>query len=163
MGLASNNNGLNVLAPSVTVRATGTAAIFKATARLITQSQVATLTATVGGASRQFDISLLAGIVPFSLACSPGVVRPGAGTVCTVNLSQAAPEGGTPVALASNNGQLSVPASVTVEAGSSSATFSATAGHLTKLFQHVKITASSGGGNASASVTIQRAAVHADR
>jgi hypothetical protein len=156
VGLASNNNLLHVVAPSVTVRANRTAAIFKATSGLITQPQVATLTATLGGTSRQFDISLLAGIVPFSLTCSPSVIRPGTVTVCTVNLSQAAPNGGTSVALASNNGQLSIPASVTVEAGSSSATFSAIASQVTGFTQRVKITASSGGGSTSTFVTIQR-------
>jgi hypothetical protein len=163
VGLASNNNLLHVLAPSVTVRANRTAATFKAMAGLITQPQFATLTATVGGASRQFDINLLPGIVPFSLTCSPSVIRPGTGTVCTVNLSQAAPDGGTSVALASNNGQLSIPPSVTIDAGSSSTTFYATAGHFMKFSQHVKINASSGGGNASVSVTIQRASVLGDR
>jgi len=156
VGLASNNNLLQVPAAAVTVRANRSATTFKAKAGLIGQSQVATLTATLGGASRRFDIDLVAGVVPSSLACSPSTIRPETTTVCSVNLSQAAPPGGIVVALASNNGLLTVPPSVTVGAGSSSATFSATASQLTKFYQPVKIVASFGGGSASAFVTIQR-------
>jgi hypothetical protein len=163
VGLASNNNLLDVLPQSVTVWANRTAAIFKATAGLITQSQVATLTASLGGAPRQFDISLLAGIVPFSLTCRPSIIRPGASTDCTVTLSQAAPSGDTAVTLVSSNGQVTVPSSITVAAGSSSATFSATAGHVVRFSPRIKITASSGGGSTSVFVTIQRGAGRPNR
>jgi len=157
VALASNNNLLRAPNSSVTVRANRNAATFKVTAGLIHQSQDATLTATIGNASRQFDIGLVAGIVPSSLTCSPSVIRPGASTDCTVNLSEAAPPGSDiNVALASNNGLLTVPSSIPVAAGASSATFSATAGHITRFSQPVKITASSGAGSTSVFVTIQR-------
>jgi uncharacterized protein (TIGR03437 family) len=63
-----------------------------------------------------------------SLGCSPGTVAASGTVVCTVSLTAAAPTGGVSVALSSSDGALSVPASVTVTAGSSAAAFSATAG-----------------------------------
>jgi hypothetical protein len=156
VGLASNNTLLPVPASSVTVRANRTATTFNATAGLISQSQVATLTATVNGVSQQFNINMLAGVGPVSLACNPTVIYSVTSAVCTVNLSQAAPPGGIAVALASNNGLLTVPPSVTVEAGSSSATFAATAGRLIQFSQSVKITASYGGGSTRTFVTLRR-------
>jgi hypothetical protein len=51
---------------------------------------------------------------------------------------------------------LTVPPSITVAAGSSSATFSAFTGPVTRLSPRVKITASSGGGSTSVFVTIQQ-------
>lgn len=158
VSLASNNSLLPVPAPSVIVPANTASTIFVAKAGLIAQSQVATLTATLNGASRQFEIGLLAGVVPSSLACKPSIVRARAATVCTVNLSQAAPPGGTTVTVASNNVLLTVPPSVTVVAGSASATFSAGAGAVTRLSPRVQITASSGGGSTSVFVTISRGA-----
>lgn len=156
VSLASNNNLLPVPAPLVIVPANTTSATFAATAGLINQLQIATLTATFNGASRQLEISLLAGVVPSSLTCNPRVIRPGATAICTVNLSQTAPPGGTAVALASNNVLLAVPDSLTVVAGSASATFSAIAGHTNRLSPRVKITASSGGWSTSVFVAIQR-------
>jgi hypothetical protein len=158
VSLASDSNLLPVPS-SVTVQATRSAATFVARAGLIAQSQGAMLTATLSGTSQQFGIDLLAGVVPFSLACNPSIIAPGTSTVCSVNLSQVAPPGGITVALASNNSMLTLPPSVTVAAGSSSATFSATVSATvlqpTRLRQRVKILASFGGGSASAFVTIQ--------
>ena len=61
------------------------------------------------------------------LQCSPTSLVSDATSICTVTLSQAAPAGGSAVALSSSSTALPVPASVTVGAGLSSATFSATA------------------------------------
>jgi hypothetical protein len=161
VGLASNNNLLPVPAPSVTVPANATSTTFTATAGNITSNQSATLTASLGGASRTATINLVAsqplpGIVPVSLACNPTLIAPGTSTVCFLKLSQVAPPGGIAAALATNNAVLTLPPSVTVVAGSSSASFSATVAQLARLRQRVKILASFGGASASAFVTIQR-------
>ena len=65
-----------------------------------------------------------------SLSCNPATVGSGASTTCTVGLNQAA-SSGTTVALSDNNALLTIPASVTLPAGASSASFIATAGTLT--------------------------------
>ncbi len=67
----------------------------------------------------------------FSLACTPTTLASGATSICTIATTQPAPSGGSAFALLSSNTSLTVPASVTVPAGSSSASFSATAGTVT--------------------------------
>jgi hypothetical protein len=67
---------------------------------------------------------------PTALACSPTSLGSSASSACTVTLNQAAPIGGSPVAVFSSNALLSVPALVTVAAGATSATFAATTGSL---------------------------------
>ena len=82
------------------------------------------ITATGGTITTVVPLSLT------SLSCNPGTVASGASTTCTVSLNQTASSGAT-VALSDNNALLTIPASVTVPAGASSATFIATAGVLT--------------------------------
>ena len=60
------------------------------------------------------------------LTCNDAIVTGSETDGCSVSLNAAAPSGGVTVALSSNNGAVSVPASVSVPAGASSATFAAT-------------------------------------
>jgi uncharacterized protein (TIGR03437 family) len=66
-----------------------------------------------------------------SVACNPTSLKTASTSTCTVTLAQPASAGGAMVTLSSNNAMLSVPASVMVPAGSSSANFTATAGTIT--------------------------------
>jgi centrosomal CEP192-like protein/ASPM-SPD-2-Hydin domain-containing protein len=69
---------------------------------------------------------------PSALSCTTNSMT-GAGTDnCTVSLKDAATGGGLAVKLASNNSKVSVPTSVTVAAGSTSATFTATISAVSK-------------------------------
>jgi uncharacterized protein (TIGR03437 family) len=68
---------------------------------------------------------------PLSMACNPTSLNSASTSTCTVTLAQPASTGGAMVSLSSNNARLSVPASVMVPAGSSSANFTATAGTIT--------------------------------
>lgn len=75
------------------------------------------------------------------LVCAPSSLNSGVATTCTVTLNEAAPTGGTEVLLSSNNSLLSAPAnSVTVPAGATSTTFTATAGSVSSN-QSVTLTA----------------------
>ena len=87
------------------------------------------------------------------LACSPTTLASGASATCTVSLSKAAPTGGTTVNLSDNSTALTVPASVTVSAGSTSATFQATTGAVTAS-QTAIVTASLSLQTVTASLTI---------
>jgi hypothetical protein len=60
------------------------------------------------------------------LTCINALITGAANDACTVTLNAAAATGGFPVSLASNNSMVSVPASVTVAAGTAGASFSAT-------------------------------------
>jgi fibronectin type 3 domain-containing protein len=58
-----------------------------------------------------------------SLSCNPASLGPNASSTCTIALSRAAPGGGATVTLTNTNAMLTVPASVTVAAATTSATF----------------------------------------
>ncbi|PYR88862.1 MAG: hypothetical protein DMF84_26315 [Acidobacteria bacterium] len=94
------------------------------------------LVATINGVGATGTISVApadaGGPAPMDVTVLPGIVTGGTSATGMVTLNQAAPAGGTVVALASTHPAVaSVPASVTVPAGSRSATFSVTTSAVT--------------------------------
>jgi trimeric autotransporter adhesin len=89
-----------------------------------------------------------------SLICSPTKLNAGAASACMVFLSQAAPAGGLSVTLGSNNSSLTVPASVTVAAGATTATFSATAAASIGSGQSAIVTATLGSSSQTAAISL---------
>lgn len=79
-----------------------------------------------------------------SVTLSPSTVTGGSTATGTVRLSAAAPSGGFAVALSSSSGTATVPASVTVPAGATTATFPITTSAVTSSTA-VTVTASAGG------------------
>jgi Concanavalin A-like lectin/glucanases superfamily/Bacterial Ig domain len=126
----SDNSALLASPASVTVAAGASSASFTVTAGTPTTSQSATLTATLGTSSFSASLTLQAPVLLSGLSCSPTALASGATAVCTVALNQAAP-GATVVSLSDNSALLTTPASVTVAANGTSATFSVTAGTVT--------------------------------
>lgn len=124
--LASDNANLTV-PDSVTVPSGATTAVFTATAVAIGADQNAVVTATGGGASRAFSLSLLSPALLSTLSCTPETLLSGQTTTCTATLSKPATSQMT-VVLSSNQSVLSVPASLTIQAGSPTGTFTAAAG-----------------------------------
>jgi uncharacterized protein (TIGR03437 family) len=149
----SSNNALLPVAASVNVAAGATTASFNATVGSINSDQSATLTATLNGQSRTATVNLLGKVLVSSLACNPTSLKSGAASSCTVTLSKAAASGGTGVGVSANNGAVTVPPTVTVAAGVSSATFNATAGSVSAN-QPVTVTASLNGSSAAAALTV---------
>jgi hypothetical protein len=89
------------------------------------------LAAVPAGVLQTATLSLLAPVLS-SLTCSTSSLLSLGVTTCTVTLRSPAPTGGTTVSIASNSILLPVPvSSVTVPVGSSSGTFTATAGEIT--------------------------------
>ena len=88
-----------------------------------------------------------------SLACANQSMTGAGSTTCTLTLSSAAPSGGLVVTVSSNNAALSVPASVAVVAGSSRATFAATAVAVSTT-QMANITANASGSVASVGIQL---------
>jgi trimeric autotransporter adhesin len=151
--LTTNTAWLNVPA-SVTVAAGATTATFNATASAgITINQNATVTATLGSSSQTATIALVAPGLVSALACSPSSLSPSGVSKCTVTLSSGAPTGGSSVTLKSNNTLLSVPASVTVAAGATAASFNATAAATFTSSQTATVTASLGSSSKTATIT----------
>lgn len=66
-----------------------------------------------------------------TLTCNPTSLTPPASSSCTVTIGSAAPAGGTVVGLGSNNGAVTVPGSVTVGAGATTANFTASTSAIT--------------------------------
>ena len=87
-----------------------------------------------------------------SLACSVAALSGGGASTCTVGISTTAPSGGATISLASNNSWLTVPRSVTVPAGATTASFSATAAVSIGSNQSATVTATLG--NSSRTTTI---------
>ena len=149
--LSDNSASLTVPA-SVTVASGATSNTFNATAGTIGSVQTAVVTATLGSSSQTASISLLPPLALTSLACSPTSLSSGAISTCTVTLNQPAPST-TAVTLSDNSSSLSVPASVTVANGATSATFGATAGTITSV-QTAVVTATLGSSSQTASISL---------
>ena len=111
---------------SVRVPAGATSATFTATAGTIT-SGTPSVTLTARGYGATQTVSFRLAVLVSSLTCNPTAINSNTSTTCTVTLSQKA-SAATSVAVSTSNSKLSVPTSVNVLAGKSSATFAGTTG-----------------------------------
>jgi uncharacterized protein (TIGR03437 family) len=123
----SSSNALLPVAASVTVPAAASSATFTATAGAIPSDQSATLTATLGGVSQTTPVHLVAPVLVSAVSCPP-TLGPSISGTCTITLTKNALPGGAGVSLSSSSALLPVPASVTVAAGSNTASFRVVAG-----------------------------------
>ncbi len=122
VSLSSGNAAASVPA-TVTVAAGATSATFRVTTTPVSADTPVTLTAMLGGASLDTALTVQAPR-PRSLALSPSTVTGSQTSTGTVRLTGAAPAGGTVVMLSSSNqAAATVPTSVTVAAGATTATF----------------------------------------
>ncbi len=148
----SNTSALSVPA-SVMVSAGASTGTFAASAAKVDTPQSAIVTATLNGSSST-TLSVQAPVLVSSLACSPTTINSGGTSSCTITLNQGSPSGGTTVNLTNSNAAvLAVPASVKVDSGASTATFSAAAAVVTAS-QSATITATVGTSSQSISITI---------
>lgn len=123
--LLSSSNPALTIPSQVLVPAGQTEAVFSATASASAPSGPAVITAQFGSTVLTSRLDLLAPVLLSSLSCSPNPVLAGAASNCTVTLSSPAPSPGITIALAAS-GPITIPASVTVPAGLTSAGFSVT-------------------------------------
>ena len=150
--LSSSSTALSVPA-TVSVAAGSTVVTFTASSAASFANQSATIAASLNGSSAQTVISLVSSVSVSSVQCSPSALSGGSAASCTVTLSQAAPVGGTTVALASSSGALVVPASVSVPSGALSAGFTATAGTILAS-QSASVTATTVSGSCSTAISL---------
>ncbi len=140
---------------SVTVAAGQTTATFTIDTAVTTTTTVTITAAYQGsslGAPLEVDAAPVA-IVPTTLTLSPDSVDGGASSTATVTLAGPAPAGGLAVALSSSNAAAQVPASVTIPANSTSATFTVTTSPVTQQVI-ATLTASAGGVSVTAPLTV---------
>lgn len=114
----------------------------------------ASITVTVASSDDGAGTEEPAGPGVLSVAVNPNVVTGGDPSTGTVGLTDVAPSGGTSVALASSDPAVAtVPSSVTVPAGETTATFTVSTSAVTASTD-VVISASAGGSSASTTLTV---------
>ena len=152
----SDNSSYASEPASVTVPAGSTSATFMITTYQVSASTSATISASYGGVTRTAALTINPSSVTLStLSLNPAKIRGGSSSQGTVTLSGPAPSGGIVVSLSDNSSYASEPASVTVPAGSTSATFT-----ITTLWAYnsrtVTISARYGGVTKTATLWVQR-------
>lgn len=130
----STNNPAATVPASVTVRAGRTNAFVSVTTQRVTEPTPVAITATLGGTSRSATLIVNPPSPPVKLLAlsldPPGLVG-GSSSTGTVIIGTPAPQGGTAVPLRSSHVIANVPASVTVPAGETRATFPVTTSAVT--------------------------------
>jgi len=159
VGLASDNAAASVAA-SVTVPAGQTSTNFPIPTSQVASLQNVTISASLNGGTKTAALAVNP-VVLSAVAVAPTSLEGPAPAQGTVTLGAAAPPGGVSVGLASNNAAASVPASVNVPAGQSSATFAISTSTVNTV-QNVTITASLNGGTRTASLTVNPPPVSTD-
>src|SRR5262249_51708292 len=143
--LGSTNPALAAVPASVTIPGGANSATFTITTQAVSTATDVTVLAARSMTLRQ-TIQLLPPGALSSLSLAPSTVTGGDTSVGTVTLAGAAPAGGVLVALSSTNtSAATVPASVTVPAGATSATFTVSTSPVTGGGTFSPITASAGG------------------
>lgn len=159
VSLVSNNAAATV--PSgVTIPTGASSASFNITTRSVTAQTVASISATYGGTTKSAALTITpsptSSVTLSSLTLSPTSVLGGQTSQATVRLSGAAPSDGAFVSLSSSNTSVAtLPASVTIPAGATSATFNVTTRAVTSNTT-VTLNASRGGLTRTATLTVTR-------
>lgn len=135
---------------SVSVVAGATTANFSVTTGQVASTTNSTITASTTGGSATGMLTITA-LVP-TISLSPTAVTGGSSSTGTITLNGPAPTGGLTVSLSATNG-VSVPSSITVAAGGTSATFTASAPLVANTTAST-ITATATGGTSNATLTI---------
>jgi hypothetical protein len=155
--LSSSNAGVASLPASVKVPSGSSSVQVPVSTTPVGAQAAVTLTATVGGVSKQSILTVKPPAVS-SLTVSPGSVQGGTGATATVTLNGQAPASGLAVSLGSNNtAAAATPGSVQVPSGQSTATFPVT----TKAVQtatSVQLQATAQGQTATANLGVTPAA-----
>ncbi len=151
--LASSRTAAATVPASVVVPEGARQTTFPITTLAVTARTSPSITATGGGVTRSATLTVNA-VQPASLALAPTTVASRGTSVATITLSAAATSQGTVVRLTSSNTtRAMVPASITVPAGATTATFDVVAGSVTSS-SNVTISASAGGATRSATLTV---------
>ena len=152
--IAVSSSSTNVTVPAnLTVAAGATTAAFTAAVGSFTTDQTSIITASLNGAPKTVTLSLAANASITSLQCTAATLGPNGSTNCSVGLSKAAPASGAPVSLVSSVSSITVPPTVIVPAGATTAAFTAAAGSFTA-DQPAVLTASLNGTSKTASLSL---------
>ena len=155
VSLSSSNPSIASVPATVIVPSGANTANFQISTVYVTSTTSLTISASLGGVTRNASLTVLQPQVTVSsVTASPATIGGGNSTTGTVVLTGSAPTGGVVVALSSNSPSVaSVPANVTVPAGATSATFPITT-HALNSPTSVTISASYAGQNSSTTVRV---------
>ena len=148
----TSNQAFATVPSSVTVPAGALFTTFTVQTVAVATSGNAVITGTVNGGSASAALTVNAPKL-VSVAVNPTSVLGGVNSTGTVTISSAAPVGGLAVTLSSDKSFASVRASVTISAGSTSATFTVVTATVAA-DGSATITASAGGSTATATLTV---------
>jgi len=125
VSLTSSNTAAATVPATVTIPADKNAVTFKVTTKGVAAASVVTISAIFNGETKSAKLTVKPAALS-KVAFKPGSVVGGKNTVGKALLNGEAPPGGAVVTLSSaNTGVVTVPASVTINAGANSATFTA--------------------------------------
>ncbi len=125
--LSSSNTAVATVPASVTVAAGLSSSSFVIEVPVTSPASVVTISATAGGQTATAPLTVAA-LAVVGVSANPSAVVGPATATGTVTLNGTAPSGGFLVTLSSSNSIVTVPATVTVASGASSASFTITAG-----------------------------------
>ena len=151
--LASNQTFAQVPA-SVTVASGSRSATFTITTSAVTARSSATITGTDPNNKTESESLRVVPSFLEKIALSPESVVGGSPSTATLTLSGAAPTGGLAITVLSNLADAQVPSSVTVPAGTSTATFNITTSAVTKTSNAVILATDANGRHAIAELKI---------
>jgi peptidoglycan/xylan/chitin deacetylase (PgdA/CDA1 family) len=152
--LSSSNTSIAAVPASVTIAAGSTSITFAVTTDAVAVSTSVTITATYNGTSKTVTLTVLPPSMLSAVSLSPASVSAGSSSTGTATLTGTAPTGGAVVTLSSSNTSVAtVPASVTIAAGSTSITFAVTTAAVTASTS-VTITATYNGASQTATLTV---------
>jgi len=125
VNLSSSNTNVATVPSTVTVPAGATSANFTVSTQAVSSATSVTITASAGSVSRTATLTVnpAPSVTLQSLTISPTSVWGGSTATGTVTLSGPAPAGGVVVQLRSSSSRASVPSSITIPAGATSARF----------------------------------------
>ncbi len=147
-------NGSPAFVPaSATIPAGSTSATFPVTTNFVAAATPGTITAFLNGASATTAVSVMARPAVASVSVNPGTVPNSGSATGTVTLTGSSPAGGTVVQLWTNGWPVFVPMTVTIPAGSLSATFAVTTSYVTTTTQGT-ITAFLNGKSVTTTLTV---------
>ncbi len=151
----SSSSGTITVPNSADVLAGTSSRSFSADVSRFEKSQTVQLTASVAGVVKHYSIQLKSSTVQAldGLSCESVRMKKAGTDICTVTLAGAAGSGGLTVRLASSSPVISVPTSVTVQDGATSARFNSTVSTVIRA-ETVKLTASASGITESYSIDL---------
>lgn len=156
ISLASSNTAIATVPANVTIAAGSTSATFSVNTVSVTASSSVTISGAFGGANSGAALTVTPPITLTAFAISPGTVAGGNTTIGTVTISSAAPAGGFPVTVTSNNSSIAPgpgTGHVTVAQGATSASWAIGTNSVTTSTP-VTFTATTGGVSRTATLTV---------